>query len=167
MDWCYYEMGNTRDAEVIYEDVFKIIILTPESGTDIYESYRQSCVDKINAFRATEGLGPLARWTEAEMCIDAQSRLDSETGKSHGAFGSCGERAQNECPGWRSMDNIISGCLQSMWDEGPGPAGCADDPPCYQDHGHYLNMTNPAYSKVACGFYKTPDGKIWSIQNLR
>jgi hypothetical protein len=117
------------------------------------------CVDRINGFRATIDLPPLDRWSDAEPCADDQAQSDSETGEAHGAFGACGESAQNECPGWGSYDDIIDGCLQMMWDEGPGEP--------YEEHGHYINMTNTAYSEVACGFYETPDGAIWSVQDFR
>jgi uncharacterized protein YkwD len=46
-----------------------------------------------------------------------------------------------------------------MWNEGPGKR--------FSKHGHYTNMSNPNYEGVACGFAKTPDGQIWSVQNFR
>jgi hypothetical protein len=46
-----------------------------------------------------------------------------------------------------------------MWDEGPGEP--------FSAHGHYINMSNTRYSEVACGFYETPDGKLWSVQNFQ
>jgi hypothetical protein len=68
-------------------------------------------------------------------------------------------RAQNECPGWPSASQAIDGCLQRMWDEGPGKR--------FSKHGHYLNMSNLSYGSVACGFARAPDGKVWSVQNFR
>lgn len=44
-----------------------------------------------------------------------------------------------------------------MWNEGPG-----ED---FDEHGHYLNMTNDRYSRVACGFHDT-GSEIWAVQNL-
>ena len=29
--------------------------------------------------------------------------------------------AQDECPGWQSETQVVSGCLQQMFDEGPPP----------------------------------------------
>jgi hypothetical protein len=113
----------------------------------------QACVDRINAFRATVGLPPYERDAGSEACADGQARSDSESGDAHGAFGDCGEWAQNECPGWDSIEQTIDGCLQSMWDEGPGG-------------GHYDNMAGD-YSEVFCGFYTTPDGEVWALQNFR
>jgi hypothetical protein len=116
------------------------------------------CVAEINKWRATEGLPPLARWTEAETCVDGQCKSDSETGKAHGAFGKCGEQAQNECPGWPGKpETMIAGCLKMMWDEKFGTG----------EKGHYINMKNTRYTKVSCGFYVTPAGKVWAIQNFR
>ena len=128
-------------------------------GNDAYAADRRACVDRINGFRATLGLPPLKRWTEQEACTDTEATSDSQTDKAHGAFGSCKEGAQNECPGWGSVDETIQGCLQSMWDEGPGEP--------YSEHGHYINMSNPDYTQVACGFHETADGKVWAIQNFR
>jgi hypothetical protein len=130
-------------------------------AADPSASARQACVDKINGFRATLSLAPLARWTAQETCADGQAKSDSESGKAHGAFGQCTELAQDECPGWGSIASITSGksCLDQMWAEGPGTD--------YATHGHYINMSNPKYTKVACGYYTTPTGKVWAVQDLR
>ena len=120
----------------------------------------QACVDKINAFRATLSLPALARWTDSEACASGQAQSDSSTGKAHGAFGQCSEMAQNECPAWPGPPaSMIGGCLQMMWNEGPG----AD----FQTHGHYINMSSTKYTKVACGFYTMPSGKVWSVQDFK
>lgn len=85
---------------------------------------------------------------------------DSQSGQAHGAFGQCGEWAQNECPGWPGPPGgMITDCLQMMWDEGPG----AD----FNTHGHYINMSSQQYTQVACGFYVTPSGDVWAIQNFK
>ena len=134
-------------------------------SSDPYDEYRQACVDKINEYRATLGLPPYERWREAESCADQEAKSDSETGQAHGAFPSCGEMAQNECPGWPSLESISTGdsmvgksCLDMMWDEGPGP---------WDGHGHYINMSSTKYTKVACGFYVTPNGEVWSVQDFK
>ncbi len=130
---------------------------TPGPGDGTVE---QACVDKINALRATQNLPPLARWTDQEQCSDGEAKSDSESGKAHGAFGACTEMAQNECPGWPGpASDMIGKCLDMMWAEGPG----AD----FSTHGHYINMTSTKYTKVACGFYTTSKGSIWSVQNFR
>jgi len=114
----------------------------------------QQCVDTINQYRAGVGLPALARWTDGEGCADEEAESDSASGEFHGAFGSCGESAQNECPDYDSVSRVIDVCLELMWDEGPGG-------------GHYDNMTNTSYAEVACGFATKSDGLIWSVQNFR
>jgi hypothetical protein len=128
-------------------------------SSDPLESYRVKCFEQINAYRATLSLPPYQRWTSAEACTDGEAKSDSETGKAHGAFPACGESAQNECPGYPSLDATVTTCLAQMWAEGPG----AD----FQKHGHYLNMSSTQYSKVACGFYQTAGGPVWAIQNFQ
>ncbi|WP_129348276.1 CAP domain-containing protein [Sorangium cellulosum] len=129
-------------------------------GDDGSGSVQQLCVDTINQHRATLGLPPLMRWVEAESCSDGEAESDSKTGEAHGAFGACNEGAQNECPGWPGpAESMIGRCLQMMWDEGPG-----ED---FSKHGHFLNMSNTSYTKVACGFHTLPDGRVWSVQNFR
>ena len=121
------------------------------------------CVTRINQLRwECQCLAPLQRWTEAESCADQHAQYDS-TRSAHAGFRDdiCSPRgwAQNECPGWRSTEHVISGCLQAMWDEGPGEP--------YSEHGHYINMTNSSYTMVACGFYETASGDVWSVQNFQ
>ena len=82
--------------------------------------------------------------------------------KPHGAWAmklypSCNGFGQNECLG--QGPGGIEGCLDMMWAEGPGTD--------FSTHGHYINMTSTKYTKVACGFYTTPKGSIWSVQNFR
>ncbi|HHH29818.1 MAG TPA: hypothetical protein ENK57_15940, partial [Polyangiaceae bacterium] len=111
----------------------------PSSG-----DFHQDCVDRINQFRwECQCLPPLARWAEQEGCSDAQAANDQASNSPHGNFGSCTENAQNTCPNWGSEQQVIGGCLQMMWDEGPGEP--------FSEHGHYLNMSSTSYSKVACG----------------
>ncbi len=128
---------------------------TPPAGNDP----AQLCVDAINGYRASIGLPPYARWTANETCVDGQGLSDSQTGVPHSAFGQCSEWAQNECPGWPgTATSVIGSCLQVMWNEGPGP---------FSTHGHYINMSNPAYTKVACGFAVLPNGTVWAVQDFQ
>jgi hypothetical protein len=129
------------------------------SGGDPLESYRQACVDKINEYRATLSLPAYQRWTSAESCADGEAKSDSETGQAHGAFPACGEFAQNECPGYPSLDSTVTTCLAQMWAEGPGTD--------FSKHGHYINMSSTSYSMVACGFYVTPSGSVWAVQDFK
>jgi hypothetical protein len=129
------------------------------ASADPDEAATQLCVDTINMYRATLGLTPLQRWSDAEDCSDAECVSDGNSGTPHGAFGMCGEAAQNECPGWPGPpDAMITGCLELMWAEGPG-----ED---FNAHGHYINMSSTDYTKVACGFAEV-NGEIWSVQNFQ
>jgi hypothetical protein len=126
----------------------------PPSTGDPYED----CVRRINQFRCEcQHLQPLMRWHDGEACADMQCSYDAMTGEPHSGFraGICsGGRAQNECPRWGDdPERIIGGCLQLMWDEGPGEP--------FSAHGHYLNMSSTSFTHVACGF---ADG--WAIQNF-
>jgi hypothetical protein len=129
----------------------------------------QDCVDRINQFRRECAcLPPLARWTAGEACANEMAEYDS-TRRAHAGFiaGVCeGGSAQNECPGWDSEDEVIEGCLQSMWDEGPPPDPDDCDDACFDMYGHFINMSSTDYSRVACGFFTTPGGEIWAVQNF-
>ena len=133
----------------------------PAPGTgDIHAD----CVARINQLRwECQGLPPLMRWTDGESCTDSNAEYDSVNGV-HASFSDmpCGSgaRAQNECPGWPSNDHVITGCLQSMWDEGP------EDGNPDTVNGHYETMAASTYTRVACGFYTTASGDVWAVQNF-
>jgi hypothetical protein len=132
----------------------------PPPAAGSLDAARVACVDGINAYRATLSLPPFAGWTSASSCADGEAKSDSQTGTAHGAFGQCGESAQNECPGWPGPpDSLLAGCLKMMWDEGPGQP--------FSAHGHYINMSSTAYTSVSCGFSQTPTGSWWAVQNFR
>ncbi len=125
---------------------------------DPFADVRFQTYQRINQLRATLSLPPLAAWSSKQDCLDGQAKADFNSGTAHSAFGHCGESAQNECPGWSSTTQIPTGCLQLMWDEGPGTP--------YSAHGHYINMTNPAYHKVAVGFYVSPSHVVWAVMDF-
>jgi hypothetical protein len=128
------------------------------SWVDSYADIRLQCVAKIDSLRATIGLPALTFLPAKDTCSDDEARNDCITGVAHGAFGQCGEMAQNECPGYGSTGSIVDGCLTAMWDEGPGQP--------YSQHGHYINMTNTAYTKVSVGFYAASSGSVWAVFNF-
>jgi hypothetical protein len=138
----------------------------PSSG-DIY----QDCVDRVNQFRACMCLPPLKRWNDGEACANQDASYDAmnQSMGAHAAFKAkicAAGNAQDECPGWRSNTEVISGCLQQMFNEGPPPmTPCSGT--CYEQHGHFINMTNTHYTMVACGYYTGADGKAWSVQNFK
>ena len=126
---------------------------------DPYAQARQKCVDRVTQLRATKNLGPVPRLASAEACADGQAKKDSQTGQAHSAFGDCVNQvkgwtgaAQNECPGWGSVADTLAGCIDAMWAEGPGG-------------GHYDNMVGGS-DFMACGFYTTPAGKVWMVQDF-
>jgi hypothetical protein len=128
---------------------------TPTPGVNPSNDAAQHCVDEINRYRASKALPALARWTDAEPCAVTEARDDSQTGQAHGTFGRCQEHAQNACPGWPGPANtMIDGCLKMMWSEGPGG-------------GHYENMIDRKATRVACGTYAMPGGRLWSVQDFR
>jgi len=132
---------------------------SPPSTGDFY----QDCVDRINQFRwECQCLPPLERYPEAESCADQQAQYDYEVDEAHAGIraGICepGNGSQNECPDYAPSFDIIDFCLQQMWDEGPGEP--------YEEHGHYINMSDTGVTRVACGRYVTPEGNIWSVQNF-
>jgi hypothetical protein len=110
---------------------------------------------------------PLERKRDAEDCLDQQAAYDVDHGPHAGFVANvCMPRgtAQNECPGWPSVGAVVDGCLQSMFEEGPPPSEpCEGD--CFLRHGHFLNMTNPRYTHVACGLHEA-DGEVWAVQNF-
>lgn len=129
------------------------------------------CVARVNQFRACVCLPPLPRWTAGEACANDNAKYDSEQNTAHAGFSAricAAGNAQNECPNWGgAYTSVISGCLQMMFDEGP-PETSTCTGACYQDHGHYINMTGTKYkSGVACGFYTMANGKIWAVQNFQ
>jgi len=115
-------------------------------------------VQLTNQYRASVGVAPVRRRTDREPCTDRQAASDASRGQPHGAFGQCGELAQNECPRWPGPpDRTIDLCLQRMFDEGPGTGDA---------HGHYNNLISARYTGVACGFDVQPDGTVWILQSF-
>jgi len=132
---------------------------------DPWAEARIECVNTINEYRATEGLPPYERWVEGEACADDQAAYDMASGSAHDGFRDkiCTDadpRAQNECPGYRSLNSVLTTCLAQMWAEGPGEP--------FSEHGHYINMSATKYSKVACGFAANSSGSnFWAVQNFK
>ena len=137
----------------------------PPSTGDIY----QDCVDRINQFLTQCACLPaLARRKDGEACADQMAEYDASKNSAHaGAKAEICQPggSQNECPGYSSNSQVIGLCMQQMWDEGPPPTDpCTGS--CYEDHGHFINMTDKGVTKVACGFYTTASGKVWAAQNF-
>jgi hypothetical protein len=137
----------------------------PPSTGDIH----QDCVDRINQFLTQCAcLPPLTRRTDGEACADQMAKYDADNNSAHAGIraGICEPGgSQNSCPGYSSNQQVVGLCMQQMWDEGPPPtSNCTGS--CYQEHGHFINMTDPSVTKVACGFFTTSGGKVWAVQNF-
>ncbi|HEY3666075.1 MAG TPA: CAP domain-containing protein, partial [Polyangiaceae bacterium] len=127
--------------------------------SDPLEALRARCVHRLNELRARVTSTPLARRPDREACEDTQAQSDGATHTAHGAFGRCQEGGQNECPGWPGpLDEVIDKCLAQMFAEGPGTFATG--------HGHYLNMVDPNFRSVSCGFSTTASGQTWIVQDF-
>lgn len=127
---------------------------------DPVQAGRDLCLQIINMDRKSlpTPSAPLTAATAQEACVDSESKADYTADTPHAAFGKCKERAQNECPDWPGPPTaIMKKCLADMWAEGPPPAG---------QNNHWQNMGNSKYTKVACGFYQTPNGRWWATQDF-
>lgn len=125
---------------------------------DAFAAARDRCLKRTNEFRATKNLPPLTLRTSSSGCADGQAQSDATSKTPHGAFGKCGELAQNECPGWKgSTDSVVDTCTKAMFDEGPGSG---------PTHGHHNNIMDPSYTALSCGFFTAADGSVWMVQDF-
>jgi len=140
-------------------------LAAPPSTGDIY----QDCVNRINQFLTQCACLPaLTRATDGEACANQMAAYDAGKNSAHaGAIDKIctPSGSQNECPGYASNTQVISLCMQQMWDEGPPPTSSCTGT-CYEQHGHYINMTDPSVHRVACGFFTTSSGDVWAAQNF-
>jgi len=137
----------------------------PPSTGDIY----QDCVNRINQFLTQCACLPaLTRATDGEACANQMAMYDAAMNSAHaGAIANiCTPNgSQNECPGYASNSQVIGLCMQQMWSEGPPPTSTCTGT-CYEQHGHYINMTDKSVHRVACGFFTTSSGSVWAVQNF-
>jgi len=137
----------------------------PPSTGDLH----QDCVDRINQFLTQCACLPaLTRRKDGEACADQMAEYDASKNTAHAGFTDkiCQPSgSQNECPGYSSNAQVIGLCMQQMWDEGPPPTNPCNGS-CYEEHGHFINMTDKDVTKVSCGFYTTASGKVWAAQNF-
>lgn len=138
-----------------------------EDGGFYTANWREGCLDKINEYRATEGLKPLTLAPEAKQtCTDNQAAEDMAKNAAHGHFGDCGEFAQNSGPNFntswmKDAATVSDYYLEMMWDEKKLVESGERDPASSEDYpyiGHYLNMKG-SYTQVACGIALSSDGK--------
>ncbi len=167
------------------------------TSADGFGASRTVCLAKINALRATDTavkLSPLTliNTTTTNMCVDQQANNDEAHNTPHYSFinndpsctwGSAMAFAQDECTiGYGTSPTGIEQCLQDMWDESLKPhclgcVGCTAFggacPDCDYtgslgyECGHYVNMSAPYFSSVACGFGGSPpESDSWAVQNF-
>jgi hypothetical protein len=168
------------------------------TSSDGFAASRQACIDKINALRATNTAVKLQPYTlqnddTTNTCVDTQATTDQSKNSAHWSFinnmpacmwGSPMGWAQNEClQGYGTSPSGIQQCIQDMWDESlkPNCAGCVGCtkfggacPNCdYMgtmgyECGHYVNLSAPYFTSVACGFAGAApsSGSGWSVQNF-
>jgi hypothetical protein len=140
-------------------------LAAPPSTGDLH----QDCVDRINQFLTQCACLPaLTRRTDGEACADQMAEYDASKNMAHAGFTDkiCTPAgSQNSCPGYSSNAQVIGLCMQQMWDEGPPPTSSCTGA-CYEQYGHFINMTDKSVTKVACGFYTTAAGKVWAVQNF-
>ena len=130
--------------------------------------WRETCLDVINEYRATENLGPLSLASEEKQtCTDEQAAADLAAGKGHANFGACGEGAQNSGPNvgmryYPTYDDIVKKYLKMMWEDEKALVTSGERDPDNDDDypyiGHYLNMKG-SYKTVSCGIAVSEDGK--------
>lgn len=135
----------------------------------INEGWREDCLAKINEYRATENLKPLALASEEKQaCVDKQSADDLASNVAHGHFGDCGEFAQNSGPNFsgswqKNASAVAEYYLKMMWEDEKALVESGErDPEKSEDYsyiGHYINMRSKSYTKVACGIALDADGK--------
>lgn len=144
---------------------------------DELNTLRQACVDQINMYRAMlPNLKPLKRASPAqEACADQGAQMDGDAMVPHqsarmGLCAKLGLSSENMCGGFQggNLSTLTNGdalCQKGFWDEGEpsnGRAACEMDlNGCYEQHGHYLNMSDPNIGIVACAFYKLKNGSMW------
>ena len=130
--------------------------------------WRDTCLDIINEYRATENLGPLSRASdEKQACTDKQAADDLASESPHGHFLACGEGAQNSGPNVsmyasKSYSDYVRMYLKMMWEDEKALVVSGEADPDNDDDypkiGHYLNMKGK-FKTVACGFAVSSDGK--------
>jgi hypothetical protein len=155
-------------------------------------------INALRATNTAVALQPYTLEDDAslDMCVDTQATNDEEMNSAHYSFinsaPACGwgttlmmgNTGQNECAqGYGTTPAGIVQCLNDMWNERlqPNCTGCvgctayggacpncdfsgANGPEC----GHYVNMSAPYYTQVACGFGGAlpSSGTAWAVQNF-
>jgi hypothetical protein len=187
--------ASTKDSSAPAEAGVDAGSVTSDDG---FSASRTVCINKINALRATDTAVALKALTlentdTVNTCVNTQASTDQSKNSAHYAFinndpsctwGSANGFAQDECEeGYGTTPAGIEQCLQDMWDESTKPncAGCIGCtafggacPNCdYSgskgyECGHYVNMSAPYFTMVACGFAGAAPSSSsgWAVQNF-
>ena len=166
---------------------------------DGFGASRIACINEINRLRATDTAIALQPYTLYDVattntCVDTQATNDESRDSAHYSFinndpsctwGQASGWAQDEClQGYGTSPSGLIACLDAMWAEQDnsnctGCIGCTafggacpncdysgmNGPEC----GHYVNMSAPYFTQVACGFAGAApsSGTGWSVQNFQ
>lgn len=143
----------------------------------VMDFYR-ACVERMNSLRKRENLTPLTQDKIREGCSDYDALTNHKTNTPH--YSMCGS-AQNECGPYSLTKDILDECIERKmyYDEKlcfdkyqrdhNDPTVCyssKDKPGCNCQYGHYVNMTDKARTKAACGIYVTPTGQYKALMNF-
>lgn len=131
-------------------------------------AFYKDCVDRINKLRNLEGLGDLLLDQSKQACSNADARVNFASIDPHAQ--QCGQ-AQNTCPALASPQKILDGCIEQQMYYQEKANYTKNPSECYNAAwpntcGHYVNMTNKSYTKVACGMYRTPSGDFFAVMNF-
>lgn len=143
----------------------------------IDEGWRDECLRLANEYRATEGVAPLVFADDSvQWCTVQQAKADAEVDKAHANSRMCGIGAQNTGPRFsttwkKDASSAVQSFIKMMWEDEKALVTSGEkDPDKSEDYpaiGHYLNMRNAAYTKLACGIYVYDDGKkAWFNMNF-
>lgn len=161
------DTDNSSSSTTVSTDTDNSSSSTNENAGSNESDWREHCLEIINEYRASENRAPLALADEEKQkCADEQSADDLAENKAHGHFKACGEWAQNSGPNvnmanGRKASDVAEYYLEMMWNEKKLVESGERDLDKDEDYpyiGHYMNMRNSAYTKVACGIAVSEDG---------
>ena len=141
------------------------------------DGWRDECLRLANEYRASENVAPLVLADDdKQLCAKQQAAADMAENAAHGHMDMCGSWAQNSGPNfsttWRkSASTVVQAYIKMMWEDEKELVTTGErDPAKSEDYsyiGHYLNLRNASYTKLACGIAISEDGtKGWFNMNF-
>jgi len=131
---------------------------------------KQACEGSIETPEGIERQSPSEVDTDAGTGTDTGADTDAGTGTDTGADTDAGTGTGT------GTDAGTGAGTDAGTDAGTGgdPGQCAGGPladpipNCSPDtvNGHYESMASSSYTQVACGFFTTPTGLVWGVQNF-